>query len=63
MSEAKDKLTNVRIENFIDGKFVKCSNYMDSTNPATGKVWAHIPDGTDDDVNKAVVAAKIAFPL
>src|SRR5438094_10582925 len=30
-------------------------------NPATGKVIAHVPKGTEDDVNRAVAAARKAF--
>src|SRR5437667_6122742 len=30
-------------------------------NPATGKVLAHVPTGTDEDVNRAVAAARKAF--
>src|SRR5437870_7958909 len=30
-------------------------------NPATGKVIAHVPKGTDEDVNRAVAAARKAF--
>lgn len=51
------------ISNFIDGKFVEASLLIDSYNPATGKVWARVPDSTANDVEHAVKAAKSAFPL
>ncbi len=34
---------------------------FDSENPATGEVWAQVPDCNGDDVNRAVAAAKSAF--
>ena len=36
-------------------------NWIDSENPATGDVWAKIPDCEKEDVEKAVSAAKNAF--
>lgn len=35
--------------------------WMESFNPTTGKVWAHTPQCTNADVDKAVVAAQEAF--
>ena len=35
--------------------------YFDSENPATGKVWARVPDCRTADVDRAVAAAKAAF--
>ena len=35
--------------------------YIDSENPATGQVWARVPDCRQADVNRAVAAAKSAF--
>lgn len=49
------------IENFINGEFVNCSDYIDSYNPATGQVWAKIPNSSEVEVNDAVTAAKDAF--
>ncbi|MFT5506528.1 MAG: acyl-CoA reductase-like NAD-dependent aldehyde dehydrogenase [Gammaproteobacteria bacterium] len=34
---------------------------IESENPATGEVWAKVPDCNRDDVNRAVMAAKDAF--
>ena len=36
-------------------------SYFDSENPATGQVWARLPDCNRDDVDRAVAAAKSAF--
>ncbi len=35
--------------------------YVDSENPATGEVWALVPDCNSEDVNRAVAAAKAAY--
>lgn len=47
----------------IGGKTVRprSDRWMPSVNPATGEVLAYIPDGTVEDVNLAVEAARRAF--
>ena len=52
------------IKNYIDGKLVPADTgeYFDNTNPATGRVYAHIPDSEASDVQKAYEAAERAFP-
>jgi aminomuconate-semialdehyde/2-hydroxymuconate-6-semialdehyde dehydrogenase len=52
------------IQNYIGGAFVAPSNsqYIDNINPATGEVYAQIPDSTARDVQLAVDAAQKAFP-
>ena len=35
--------------------------YLDSENPATGEVWAHVPDCRTADIERAVAAAKAAY--
>lgn len=55
-----DKL--VVVENFIGGNFIKSNSYVDSFDPSTGDVWAHIPDSDQQEVNDAVSAARNAFP-
>ncbi|MCV2872492.1 aldehyde dehydrogenase [Defluviimonas sp. WL0050] len=47
----------------IDGEWVAASDgkTFDSVNPATGAVWARIPEATADDVNRAVAAADRVF--
>ncbi|KAG9296164.1 hypothetical protein G9A89_014756 [Geosiphon pyriformis] len=52
------------LQNFIGGKFVGTNGsdaFIDSFNPATGKVHAHIPDSGPEDINDAVTAAQTAF--
>lgn len=46
---------------FIDGKWTKPGKTFASENPANGKVLAQVTDGTADDVNAAVKAARAAF--
>jgi aminomuconate-semialdehyde/2-hydroxymuconate-6-semialdehyde dehydrogenase len=53
-----------RILQFIDDDFVEPATraYLDDVDPATGKVYAEVPDGGPADVERAVAAAKAAFP-
>ncbi|XP_009317351.1 PREDICTED: aldehyde dehydrogenase family 8 member A1 isoform X3 [Pygoscelis adeliae] len=51
------------LENFIGGKFVTCSSYIDSYNPSTGDVYCRVPDSGKEEVEAAVKAAKDAFPI
>ena len=48
---------------FINGKFVKPTKgkYFATTNPATEEKIADIAEGTTEDVNKAVKAARTAY--
>jgi malonate-semialdehyde dehydrogenase (acetylating)/methylmalonate-semialdehyde dehydrogenase len=56
------KYPNVR--NYIGGRFVDGdgSQYLDVTNPADGSVISRVPLSAADDVDRAVQAAKKAFP-
>nr|MBA3694420.1 aldehyde dehydrogenase family protein [Acidobacteriota bacterium] len=53
------------IENYIGGELIKpvSDKYLDNFNPATGEVYSLIPDSDERDVEKAVEAAKNAFPV
>jgi aldehyde dehydrogenase (NAD+) len=54
----------VRIfQNLIDGRSrpALSGKWLDSIDPATGRVWARIPAGDAADVDEAVAAAKRAF--
>ncbi len=55
----------LKIENYIGGElFAPVSeNYLDNFNPATGEVYSLIPDSDERDVERAVEAAKKAFPV
>ena len=50
-------------QHYINGQFVdpKAGVWFDTENPYTGEVWAKIPRGDADDVDRAVAAAKAAF--
>lgn len=52
------------LQNFIDGKLQDAlsGEWLDNIEPATGKVYSHIPRSGAADVNQAVDAAKRAFP-
>ncbi len=49
--------------NLIDGERLPAASnqWLDSINPATGRVWARIPAGDAGDIDQAVAAAKRAF--
>ncbi|HEV7717784.1 MAG TPA: aldehyde dehydrogenase family protein [Arsenicitalea sp.] len=46
---------------FIDGKWTKPGQTFASENPATGETLAQVTEGTTEDVDKAVKAARAAF--
>ena len=52
-----------KIQHFINGEEIapKSGEYLDNYEPATGKVYSLIPDGTADDVELALEAAEKAF--
>ena len=49
------------IQNYINGQFTNSTAFLDSFNPSTGEVHAHIPNGTAEDVNNAVKSAAAAL--
>ncbi|QOV11378.1 CoA-acylating methylmalonate-semialdehyde dehydrogenase [Viridibacillus arvi] len=51
------------LSNFINGQWVKSSteSYIEVPNPATGEILAEVPISTQQDLEKAVEAAKQAF--
>jgi aminomuconate-semialdehyde/2-hydroxymuconate-6-semialdehyde dehydrogenase len=54
-----------KLQNFINGIYVPPKNgqYIDNYEPATGQVYALIPDSDEEDVLAAVEAAEKAFPI
>jgi aminomuconate-semialdehyde/2-hydroxymuconate-6-semialdehyde dehydrogenase len=54
-----------KLLNFINGTYVPPKNgqYIDNYEPATGQVYALIPDSDEEDVLAAVDAAEKAFPI
>jgi betaine-aldehyde dehydrogenase len=55
--------TRTKLQNFIDGEFVDAADGAteEVTNPANGEVIAEMPLSTEEDVDRAVAAAKRAF--
>ncbi|MBE2276920.1 MAG: aldehyde dehydrogenase family protein [Rhodobacteraceae bacterium] len=51
-----------RFGHFIDGAFTPPENTFETRNPATGAVLAAVSQGSDATVDKAVAAARRAFP-
>ena len=51
------------LANFINGQFVDPihGNYLDVFEPATGQVYARVPDSNDQDVETAIAAAEQSF--
>jgi len=54
-----------KILNYIDGQLEKplSGKYLNNHDPSTGAVYSLIPDSDERDVNEAVRAAQLAFPL
>ncbi len=54
----------LKIENYINGELTSpvSGNYLDNYEPATGQVYSLIPDSGAADVERAVEAARAAFP-
>lgn len=53
-----------KLENYIGGELIApaSGDYLDNFNPALGEVYSLIPDSDERDVERAVAAAKEAFP-
>ena len=64
---AIEKTNHIRLKNrydlFINGKFVEplSKKYFNTINPSTNKVIAKIAESNNQDVDKAVIAARNAF--
>lgn len=54
-----------KIQNYINGAFEapQAGKYFDNIEPAKGEVYSQIPDSQSEDIEKAVKAAKNAFPI
>jgi aminomuconate-semialdehyde/2-hydroxymuconate-6-semialdehyde dehydrogenase len=54
-----------KVKNYINGKLLApvSQQYIENVNPATGEVYALIPDSDEGDLALAVEAAKNAFPV
>jgi len=53
-----------RLKNYINGKWVKpeSSGYLEVENPSTGEILGELPLSTAAEMDRAVAAAKAAFP-
>jgi aldehyde dehydrogenase (NAD+) len=61
-SESKDHiLLKDKYDLFINGKWLKTKEYFDTINPATEEKIAEAAYASEDDVNKAVLAAEKAY--
>ncbi len=54
----------MKIKNFINGEYLfpEADRWIDNYNPAIGEVYGQIPNSSKEDVEKAVEAARVAFP-
>src|SRR5690606_24480722 len=52
------------LHNFIDGRMAEAASgkWLDVHEPASGKVYARMPDSDSTEVEQAVIAAEKAFP-
>lgn len=48
-------------QQYIDGQFEDGATRFDSIDPATGQVWASMPEAREEDVDRAVRAAELAL--
>jgi len=50
-------MSNTDYKMYINGEWTTAGRTFKDLNPASGEVWAEIPDGMREDVKKAVGAA------
>jgi len=64
MSILEEPIKEVKVlKNYIDGEWVESQGELkDVINPATGKTIAKVPISTNEELNKAIEAAKEAYP-
>jgi len=57
------RMLEFRTQAFIDGRYLDAASgaTFDSINPATGKLLARVAAGDEEDINRAVIAARAAF--
>ena len=53
-----------KILNYINGELSppNSGKFINNYNPSTGEVYSKLPDSDSKDIDKAVIAAKEAFP-
>ena len=52
----------MQVLNFVNGAFEKATQTLDNVSPGTGKVYGTIPRSGNEEVERAMAAAKRAFP-
>ena len=54
----------MQIKNYINGELIAplSKNYLDVYNPATGEIYAQVPDSDEADIDTATQAAQAALP-
>ena len=54
-----------KLRNYVNGSYIEplSNQYIDNFEPATGEVYSLIPNSNDEDVQLAVDAADLAFPI
>ena len=53
----------MEVLNFVDGEFQKTAQVLENVAPGTGEVFGTIPRSGSKEVEKAMAAAKRAFPV
>ncbi|MGH2409508.1 MAG: aldehyde dehydrogenase family protein, partial [Chloroflexota bacterium] len=62
-SEQHTSTTVRKLRNYVNGQWVEAGlDTLEVRNPATNQVLAQVPLSTKDDVERAVAAARAAFP-
>ncbi len=62
--DSRRNKTMENIANYINGEMVAPASgeYLDNVDPARGEVYSRVPDSDERDIDKAVAAARQAFP-
>nr|XP_014352047.1 PREDICTED: aldehyde dehydrogenase family 8 member A1 [Latimeria chalumnae] len=58
MPKLADQRTHLVLENYIAGKFVPCSRYLNSYDPSCGEVYCKVPDSDKEETGKTIAFAR-----
>ena len=53
----------MQVLNFVNGAFEKATQTLDNVSPGSGEVYGTIPRSGSEEVDRAIAAAKHAFPM
>jgi len=53
----------MQVLNFVNGAFEKATQTLDNVSPGSGEVYGTIPRSGSEEVDRAMAAAKLAFPM